>query len=228
MRRGGPVDTDRWPPAWRFGDAGAVAEAGAGLGVHLGGANGVEADVAGVEGSSEAAMGVRAGRGETTLYLRTATSGPELSDQFGHSAGRGSVGPVVAEYTRDRSGPRELAFRTAMPGPRTGEVVEIVARLDLREPANRAVAARLLHVRAPWPPSIRDDLRAVIRHTVAVGTVERSVYSVSDDSQDFSAAGRLGYELGVELERTKIDRRLVEASAWTQGSRERRREDCVA
>ena len=166
--------------------------------------------VAGVEASAEAALGTRVGRGRTTIYIRSgggrARGSPTRS---GTRSASGSAGPVVAEYTRDRGGPRELAFRVTAPGAEDGEVVETVARLDLRVPANRAVAERVLRIRAPWPPAMREDLRAVIRHTAAVGTVERSVYAVDDDSIDLALAGRLGAELGIEGGRTKVDRRLV-------------------
>ena len=72
-----------------------------------------------------------------------------------------------------------------------------------------------------------DDVRAVIRHTAAVGTVERSVYAVDDGSDYVALAGRLGLELGLELGRTKVDRHLVSATARTAGSAERAREDCL-
>ncbi len=192
------------------------------------GEDAIGASVAGVEASAEAALGTRVGRGRTTIYIRTEAEGPRLTDALGHSIGAGSAGPVVAEYTRDRGGPRELAFRVTAPGAKDGEVVETVARLDLRVPANLAVAERVLRISAPWPPAMREDLRAVIRHTAAVGTVERSVYAVEDRSIDLALAGRLGAELGIEGGRTKVDRRLVSASAWTAGSRERLREDCVS
>ncbi len=221
-------DHERWPPAWRSGEAGLAATGWAGLGVELGkGENSVERALGGAEASLDAALGARIGRGEATIYLRAGTDGPSLGDALGHSIEIGSKGPVVAEYTRDRGGPRQLAFRGTAPG-RDGQVVETVARLDLRVPANRAVADRVLKVRAPWPPAMAGVLRAVIRHTAAVGTVERNVYAVDDESDDFELAGRLGVELGLEVARTRVDRRLVAASVWTAGSPERHREDCVA
>src|SRR4051794_40206289 len=82
-------------PAWRFGDLGAVTNAGGGLGVHLGGADGVDPDVAGVELSAGAAVGARVGRGETTLYLRLGGNGPQVSDRLGHSVGLGTTGPAL-------------------------------------------------------------------------------------------------------------------------------------
>jgi hypothetical protein len=106
--------------------------------------------------------------------------------------------------------------------------VETVARLDLRVPVNRAVAAELLRHRAPWPPSVAAALRAAIRQAVRTGTVERSVYAVDDGSHSLELAARIGAEVGVEADYSKVDRRLVEASAWTAGSQERAREDCIA
>ena len=225
---GAAFDHGRWPPAWRSGGAGLATSGWAGLGVELGGSRSVSDTIAGGDVSAEAALGVRIGRGTTTLYLRSETYGPRLVDPFGHAAGPESGGPVIVEYTRDRGGPRELAFRVAARGARDDEVVDVVARLDLRDAANRAVAEQLLRRRAPWPPAVNEDLRAAIRHTVAVGTVERSVYAVSDRGGDFEIAGRAGLELGLELERTKVDRRLVSATAWTRGSPARAREDCLS
>jgi len=61
-----------------------------------------------------------------------------------------------------------------------------------------------------------------------VGTVERSVFAVEDGSRSFELAARAGAELGLEADYSKVDRRLVEASARTGGSQERAREDCIA
>jgi hypothetical protein len=220
-------ETDGVRAAWRSGDAGLATSGWAGLGVGLGGDDRIGVHAFGIEAGSESAVGVRLGRGETTLYYRAETRGPRLVDVFGHSIGRQSAGPVLVEYTRDRGGPRELAFRAAVP-ERAGRVAEIVARLDLRIPANQVAAERLLRLRPPWPPGLFEDLRAVIRHTAAVGTVERSVYAVSGGTDAVALAGRLGLEVGLELERTDAARRLVSATARTGGSNERAREDCIA
>jgi hypothetical protein len=89
------------------------------------------------------------------------------------------------------------------------------------------VAERLLRVRLPWPPAVADDLRAVLLRTLEAGTVERSVYAVDDRSHEFAFAARLAVELGLEASSLDVSRRLVDASAWTRGSPERRRVDCV-
>jgi hypothetical protein len=229
----------RWPAAWRSGEAGLAVRGWAGLGVVATGEDGagqdgaahgvaIEAPAAGTEVAAESALGARIARGSTTLYLRAETEGPRTAGLFDGLLDAGPRGPLVAEYTRDRGGPRELAFRVTAPGALEGQVVETVARLDLRVPANRAAAADLLRHRSPWPPSVAAALREAIRQAVRTGTVERSVYAVEDGSQSLELAARVGAEVGVEAGYSKVDRRLVEASAWTAGSQERAREDCVA
>ena len=217
-------DDDRPPPTWRFGDLGGEARAKAGASV--GGAM-----LTGVEASATAAAGARIGAGRTTLYLRARLDGPELSAWLpggGKRRAGPSTGDLVVELTREAGDLREIAFRTVEPGGRAGEVVETLGRLDLRDPANRAAAAPLLALRLPWPPSVVDDLRAVVRRTVQAGVVERAVYAVDDDSSELEVAASLGLSLGLQADRVSVERRLVAASAWTDGSHERERVDCLA
>jgi hypothetical protein len=209
-------------PTWRFGDAGAVlaAEADAGAG-------GLE--LAQVESTAGAAAGVRAGRGMTTYYIRTRAdvfdARASVPGVRGHFDGPPSRGAIV-ELTRDAAALRELAFRTAGPGVREGQVVETVARLDLRDPANLAAAESLLARRLPWPPAVARDLRALVLRAASKGVVERAVYDVRDGSEQLKLAAKFGLALGIEGHEVRIDRRLVAASAWTHGSRERGRSDC--
>ena len=64
--------------------------------------------------------------------------------------------------------------------------------------------------------------------TAQAGTrVERAVYAVRDESGEFDLAARIGVAFGVEADRVDVDKRLVAASAWTPGSQERVREDCL-
>jgi hypothetical protein len=229
-RSGLSPTVDRWPAAWRSGEAGLATSGWAGLGVVARGEDGTAlgGPAAGIEVSAESALGARIAHGSTTLYLRAQTGRARTSGVLDGLVGAAPAGPVVAEYTRDRSGPRELAFRVTARGARAHQVVETVARLDLRVPANREVAARLLRHRAPWPPAVAGDLRAAIGQAVRTGVVERSVFAVQDASRSLEVAGRIGAEIGVEAGYAKVDRRLVEASAWTAGSPERAREDCIA
>jgi hypothetical protein len=50
---------------------------------------------------------------------------------------------------------------------------------------------------------------------------------VRDASSGFRAGVRLGVALGVDASRSHVDQRLVAASAWTHGSPERERADCL-
>jgi hypothetical protein len=217
-------DRDEVEPVWRFGDAGSVltgaVEASAG-GVAL----------AALESSAGAAAGVRVGRGLTTYYVRAnldaldgRASVPGVSAGFDGPAARGGV----VEVTQDRAGARELAFRSVAPGAGAGRVVETVARLDLRDPGHRAAAEALLERALPWPAAAVDDLRALVRRAVTRGIVERAVYDVRDGSDELKLEAKFGLALGVEGSEVEIDRKLVAASAWTHGSRERERADCDA
>ncbi|HEX2410995.1 MAG TPA: hypothetical protein VHJ39_07505 [Solirubrobacteraceae bacterium] len=211
----------RGPPTWRFGQADSVL--GAEAAVKAGGLK-----LTGVEATARAAAGSRVGRGRRTLYVRGRVDGPvgSLWTPLGPQRVEGpTTGDVIVEITRERGELRELAFRTAEPGPRS-EVIETVGRLDLRDPENRAAVAPLLRWRAPWPPAVARDLRAAAVRTVKAGTVERAVYGVTDDSVDLDIELRLGLALGMDAERVDIERRLLRASAWTPGSRERERVDC--
>ena len=215
-------DEDRVPPSVRFGEAGAVLTGTAA--VKVGGAT-----LTGLEATAERASGARVGRGRTTLYVRAKLDSRAKLWIPGdsRSAYGPSTGDVMTEITSDAHGVREIAFRTAKRGPRPGQLTEWVGRLDLRDPANRAVVEPLLSRRLPWPPGILSDLRAVVLRTAQVGTVERAVYAVRDESGEFDLATRIGIAFGVEADRVDVDKRLVAASAWTSGSKERVREDCL-
>jgi hypothetical protein len=138
-----------------------------------------------------------------------------------------STPDVMTELTFDRGRAREIAFRIAERGPGRNRVTEWLGRLDLRDPANRAAAESLLTHGLPWPSEVLSDLRALARRTAAVGTVERAEYAVRDDSANLELGARLGVAIGVEAGDVRVDRRLVSASAWTNGSHERVREDCL-
>lgn len=215
-------DPDNVAPTWRFGQAGEVltGEAGAKIG---------GATLSGVEASARAAAGARVGRGRTTLYIhsRIDSGATVWLPRHAAQAAGPTTGDVMVELSFEHGDFRELAFRTVAPGGERGHVVDTVARLDLRDPANRAAAADLITRRLPWPADVAHELRRLMLYTVQRGTVERAVYEVRDESSDFELAARLGQELGLQLEDIKVQRRLVAASAWTPGSQERVREDCV-
>jgi hypothetical protein len=215
-------DRDRVRPTWRFGDAGEVLTGKAGA--KVGGAT-----LTGVEASARGAAGARVGRGSTTLYVRARLDSSATAWLPGrHARVDGpSTGDVMVELTLADGGPREIAFRRVGRAAHAGQVVDTVARLDLRDPANRRAAAGVLAHALPWPPSLAVELRSLARLATQRGVVERAVYDMRDDSGKFEIAARLGLQLGVEVDEIEVQRRLVAASAWTHGSQERLREDCV-
>lgn len=209
-------------PVWRFGEAADVlgAQAGARVGfVTLGGA----------EVSAQQVAGARVGRGLTTLYLRARLDAGVKwwSSSHGTRTTGPSTGDAVVELTLAHGEPREIAFRRLGAGAAAGRVVDTVARLDLRDPANRAAAAALLTRPLPWETSAAAELGSLLARAVQRGTVERSVYDVRDESGRVEVAARLGAQLGVDVSRVRVERRLVGASAWVGGSPERLREDCL-
>jgi hypothetical protein len=106
-----------------------------------------------------------------------------------------------------------------VPSDRGNRLTEAVARLDLRNPANRALLA--------WT-RIGSDPRGVVEDVVRHGTVEHNVYSVNDSSRGISLGFARGIKVGVSGELIKIRRTLVDATARTPGSdKERSRFDCL-
>jgi hypothetical protein len=220
------VDERRWPPAWHSVEAG--RDVSALVGAAVGGTGFKDrADLAGVAASAQAAAGGRLTRdGLVTLYLRVALDGPELSIPLLPSVGRGRDEWLV-EYTLGPAGPREIAFRRAEPGDLGNLVAETVARLDLRDPANYAVARPLVETRLPWPPDVSRRARDVLARIGTHGVIERTVSEVDDDSRAVSGSVRGGWKFGAGGRRIDIHKRLVDASARTGGPYERDRFDCT-
>lgn len=218
--------TDRWPQAWVSVES--SADVSAMLGVALGGNVRERVDLLGVTAAGHGAIGARLVHdgNVVTLYGRLASDGPELSRPLLPSIGRGRE-EWTAEYTFSAGGPRELAFRHIIPGDRDSRQTEIVARLDLRDPANVAVARPLLGVRFPWGARERAALAAVSERIASHGTIERTVSSIEDDSRGISGSVRGGAKFGAAFKRIAVHRSLVEASARAGGF-ERRRLDCQA
>jgi hypothetical protein len=105
--------------------------------------------------------------------------------------------------------------------------VEWSAALDLRDPANAAAVAPLVGAKVPWPPAAIRQVEDVLAQARRTGAVERTVSAVRDDSKDFSAGAKLGVAIGVDVSASDVSRRLVAATAWTDGSPARERADCL-
>jgi hypothetical protein len=229
--------------AWRFADA---AEAGAFLqramhdaAVHesrppdirwdgLAGSGGAEAGAAisglagaGLDAAAEAVIGMRREGARRTLTVDLGSEAPTVAvDLPGFPAAPGARGSLVADVTWEDGAALELVLRTATESGRRLE--ELAARLDLRDPANRALAERLLA-----PGGMRDDLEAIARRAASDGIVERSGYVTSARRRGISVAGRLGVSLGLSHERVQAERRLVDAVTWVHGGAPVRRLDCL-
>jgi hypothetical protein len=213
-----PDSADRSSPylAWRSYESGPVAEAelGAAVAGHT---------LTGIATVVDGAAGARVARdGTVTVYFKAQLQRPGPSGDLVWGAG-GNATNLLAELTLAHGAPRALAFHRVEASGGGSRLVETVGRLDLRDPANRAAAGRLLRLKPPWPPA---EVAALLRRTAQRGTIERSTYAVHDHSTSFDMSVKLGEELGLQATLTRTERRLVGASAWTQGSRERARFDC--
>ena len=207
VRAGGPLPA----PTWTYREAGESAD--------------LEVGAGGAGGAALVTVGRRTGRGQTTRYVAGRAEGAVLDalDVDGLPGGQRSV---VLEHTTDGAGPRELVFRVARAGA-SGRAEEVTGRLDLRDPANRAVAERLLRPRLPTGPALLADLRAVARRVREAGTIEWAAYDVQEDDGGFELSAKLGLELGLRVERVRRTRRLTDASVWSAADGDRRRVDCT-
>jgi len=198
---------------WRAAGAGAGAAALAGI---------AELVRAGVDASTEAAIGLRSDGDRRTLTFDLQVDDPHFAaDLPGSPAAAGTQRSWTADVTWERGAARELVLRTATGGG--GRVEEYSAALDLRDPANLAVARRLLAPGRSTPA----DLRALVERIRTAGAIERDGYAVSERRRGFSVGARLGVGFGLEHRRISAERRLVDAVTWIRGGPPRRRFDCL-
>jgi hypothetical protein len=217
-------DDEHWPWTWQSGELGSEVSAQADISA---GADGVAGgDIVAVSMSGQAAIGMRKGRdGTSTTYTRISLSGPDVTVPFAPSTGRGRS-EWIAEYTRDTSGPREIVFRTAAPSHAGKELTETVARLDLRDPANLAVARPLLDSPEPWSSVGGAGKQAVMDRIATHGVVERTISAVDDRSWGASAAVKAGLRFSLGGKRVKVHKTLREATIQ-RGALRGARLDCV-
>jgi hypothetical protein len=181
---------------------------------------GAELARAGLTASFGSALGVREDGPRRTLTLDLDLEQPSLGiDLPGFPAAPGDLRELVAEVGWEDGRLREIALRTA-----TGDeerLEEFTGRLDLRDAANRAFAARLLG--APTPARLQALWSRIVSH----GVVEFGGYAVGERRRGFNVAARLGVALGLTRERISSERRLTEAVAWIGGGPPQRRFDCL-
>jgi hypothetical protein len=220
---GSLLDGRRWPPDWVSAEAG--AEAAALVGAALGHPQGT-ADLVGGEVTGSLGVGARVTRArQVTIYLRASLIGPSIELPLLQAPGRGRT-DLVAEYTFDRAGPRSLVFRRAVPSQGGNRLTEVVATLDLRDPANWAVARPVIE-RLRGPSAAAADVRAVLRRIRVAGTTQLYTSAYNDSSTGVSAAFGVGLKLGGSVELIHIRKQLLDARAWTPGSGRRARADCL-
>lgn len=217
-------DDDHYPWTWQSGEYGAEAAGTANVAAGVEGV--VGGDLVGVSVSGQDAIGMRRSRdGSTTTYTRISLAGPDVTVPFAPTVGRGR-NEWIAEFTRDAGGPRELVFRTAVPGDMGNKVTETVARLDLRDPANLAAARPLLDSSEPWSAAGGAGKQAVMDRIATHGVVERLVSTVDDDSRGASASLKALFRFSLSGKQVRIHRTLVEATAQ-RGAVTGARLDCL-
>jgi hypothetical protein len=168
------------------------------------------------------ALGLRSDGARRTLTLDLGVQEPQLDlDAPGLTVRGGKRRALVAELTWERGGLREITVRSAATAGKRLE--ELTGWLDLRDPENRAVAARLLRPGALISTGLRELFERMRSH----GVVEVAGYEVSERRSGFSVAGKLGVALGLSRQRVASERRLVDAVAWVRGGPPQRRFDCL-
>jgi hypothetical protein len=177
---------------------------------------------AGFTVAAGSAIGLRTEGDRRTLTLDLELDDPGFSvDLPGFPGGPGTRRMLVAEVSWEGGAARELALRAATGDAERHE--EYTARLDLRDPASRALAERLLRPGSAAAAALPALAARIRTH----GVVERAGYSVTERRRGLSIAARLGVALGLEHQRITAERRLVDAVAWIRGGPLRRRFDCI-
>jgi hypothetical protein len=213
-------DDAHWPSAWESGEVAAEVTGNAGFGA---GADGYKEglELFSIAAGAQGAIGARRTRdGLVTTYARVVADGPELSLALMKSPLGVGKAEWIAEYTRGPDGPRELVFRTARPAKLGNHVTETVARLDLRDPSNLALARALIG--SPGTAAKRALAERILTH----GVVETNEIDVEDDSKGASLSFSGGWKFGLGGKHVTVHRTLVKATVQ-RGALSGRRLDCV-
>jgi hypothetical protein len=219
------VRVNRWPPSWWSTEH--ASEVAASIGLDAGStAHDDRYEVVGASGFVQVADGAMSRRGGgATFYARTTLDGPEFSAPLTPSKGRGRTEWIV-ELTVDKDRrPVELAFRNAWPSNTGNTLTEVVRRLDLRDPGNRAAARSMLE-RPSWPMGAGPRDKVIEQRLLTHGSTERYAYEVDDDTIGASGALKAAIELGLGAKHVNVTRKLVEATV-ERGGLVGQRLDCV-
>lgn len=188
------------------------------------------------------AEGVRVDRrtGERTVVLRLDRAmGATLAAPLGLRAGGERADELVVEIAFDRGGaPLSLtvAGATAVHGDAAirefdasgGDRLEVEARLDLSDPAARALAGDVLDRARSADPAALAAARALAKRMADRARIDVRVYEMDRSERASGGALALGAEAGFEVVHTTESARLVAAHGREPGLGWSQRLDCVA
>jgi hypothetical protein len=221
---GDELDLRRSPPAWESVDYSreVASSVAAVLGVKDAGSSPAAAS-AGLQNM----LGLKETRdGALTVYGRVGLDAAEVTVPGLRPFRTDGRSEWVVEYTRKAGRAHELVLRTARSSEGAAIVVDVAARLDLRDPANMALARPFLESPRTWLTGGGPGKRALLDRIATHGIVERAVSTSEDHSRGGAFAAKLGVKFGVGARRIKVVRRLVEATA-TVGGLTGKRLDCL-
>jgi hypothetical protein len=207
------------PPTERFFEGGDMGELTAGAQVFS-----VRQPV--LSGAGRHALGRRVRGGRTSWYFDASGDGPRLFG--GLIAGielKGKSGWTLEVTEGPGHRPERLQLQTTLPGRRADELEELSATLDLTIPTNAAAARDLLALERSRTPLALARARAVGRHLLEAGAIERRVYRVSARPSDFDAELNVG-PFGGEHSGDAHQRDLVAAEVIRRAGTARRT-DCL-
>ena len=205
------AEPSKWPPAWELGQGGIEGAA------HIGAALGIDLAKFDLDGDRVAAIR-HSSDGTWTLLMSMSTEGPEGRVPYFSHVGLGKS-TVLAEYTLDGLGLKTLALHITSPHQRGKQADEIVARLDLRDPANEP----LRHL--SWRTPVDED--HVLRLAARNGTIEHYTYAVNDTTRSLHASIALGIKWGGSVKWWDVKKNLVDATVTEPAGKPRSRFDCL-
>lgn len=235
-------DAVGWEPHGRlpepdelFQESGAAATLAAALGV--------------ADGSVAAAraLGWSVRRGSATWYLQLGASATGQLGLAGLAVAGAAAGTAVVEYTADGRGrPRELRVQlavegaahiglqagglraTARSGAGAGDVIELEARLDLRDPTSRVTAMRAMRALfgSSSPTSPARPMEALGARLAQHAQIDRRTYALDTTATGIGGQLALGVAAGLGWERTTRGLRLLSAETRLPGLPFLPRDDC--
>jgi hypothetical protein len=219
------LDLRRSPPTWESVDI--SREAGSSVAAAMGFKD-AGTTPAGAAAGAQHMLGLKETRdGAMTVYARVGIDSAEVAIPGLRPFRTDGRSEWVVEYTRRAGKPLELVLRSATASEGAGLVEDVAARLDLRDPANMAIARPFLERPGTWLTGGGAGKRAVLDRIATHGIVERALSTSEDHSRGGSLAARLGLRFGVSAKKIKHVRRLVDATAAVGGGLTGKRLDCL-